>query len=84
MAYGQLPWGYALVPYVLGKNFTRPDALWTNLFNSLYRCPDDRRLNADWSYGKSVYPELSAQETGGPTWPRAERMPCPVGTVLYA
>ena len=84
MAFGQLPWGYALVPYLLGKEYTRPDALWTNLFDTLYHCPKERRQTNEWSYGKSVYPELSAQETGGPTWSRVERMPSPVATVLYA
>lgn len=84
MAYGQLPWGYALVPYVLGKAFTRPDSRWTNLFNTLYRCPQDKRQTLDWSYGKNVYPELSAEETGGPTWPRLGLIPRPTATVLYA
>lgn len=84
MAYSQLPWGYSLVPYVRNKTFTSPDPGWTNLFNSLYRCPKDFRRGADWSYGKNVYPELSAAETGGPTWPRVEQMPHPVATVLYA
>ncbi|MHC1769319.1 MAG: type II secretion system protein [Verrucomicrobiia bacterium] len=84
LGYDQLPWGYALCPYILGKAFACPDTAWSNLFNGLYRCPADRRRNSDWSYGKNVYPELSAEETGGPTWPRAERMPCPVATVLYA
>ncbi|MBI5388436.1 MAG: prepilin-type N-terminal cleavage/methylation domain-containing protein [Verrucomicrobia bacterium] len=84
MANGQLPWGYALVPYVQSKSFTRPDALWTNLFNSLYRCPKDPRRSSDWSYGKNVYMELSAQETGGPTWQRMEQIQHPAGTVLYA
>ena len=84
LAYGQLPWGYALAPYLIGKNFTRPDASWTNLFNSLYHCPKDSRQKADWSYGKSVYPELSAEETGGITWPKLSSMPRPCTTVLYA
>lgn len=84
LAYGQLPWGYALAPYLLNRNFTCPDAMWTNLFNGLYRCPKDRRTNSDWSYGKNVYPELSPEETGGPTWPTIERMPRPAATVLYA
>jgi prepilin-type N-terminal cleavage/methylation domain-containing protein/prepilin-type processing-associated H-X9-DG protein len=84
MAYGQLPWGYSLVPYVRNKSFTVPDPGWTNLFNGLYRCPKDLRRGSDWSYGKNVYPELSAAETGGPTWPRIEVMPRPVATVLYA
>ncbi len=84
MAYGQLPWGYALVPYLLGKDFSRPDAQWTNLFRTLYHCPKDNRKTTDWSFGKNVYPELSAQETGGPTWGKIQQMPRPVATVLYA
>src|SRR5512140_2640601 len=52
LAYGQLPWGYALVPYVLGKSFSRPDSRWTNLFSTLYHCPQDKRATPDWSYGK--------------------------------
>jgi prepilin-type N-terminal cleavage/methylation domain-containing protein/prepilin-type processing-associated H-X9-DG protein len=83
MAYGELPWGYALVPYVLGKTFTRPDSLWTNLFNTLYHCPAERGKRPDWSYGKNVYPELSAEETGGPTWYRLTQIPRPTATVLY-
>ena len=84
LAYGQLPWGYALVPYVLGKSFTRPDSRWTNLFSTLYHCPQDKRATTDWSYGKNVYPELSAEETGGPTWSRLAQIPRSAATVLYA
>jgi prepilin-type N-terminal cleavage/methylation domain-containing protein/prepilin-type processing-associated H-X9-DG protein len=84
MAYGQLPWGYALVPYLLGKQYTQPDSLWTNLFTTLYHCPKDRGKKTDWSYGKNVYPELSADETGGPTWNRLSQIPRPTATVLYA
>ena len=83
-AHGQSPWGYALGPYVAGKAVTHSDASWTNLFNSFYRCPKDPRRNGDWSYGKNVYPELSAAETGGPTWCRIETMPHPEATVLFA
>ena len=84
MANGQLPWGYAIVPYVLGKSFTRPDSRWTNLFNSLYHCPQDKRQTLDWSYGKNVYPELSPEETGGNCWPKLALIPRPTATVLYA
>ena len=38
----------------------------------------------DWSYGKSVYPELKPEETGGPTWNRLFQIPRPVQTVIYA
>jgi len=84
MAYNQLPWGYALVPYVSAREFTQPDSFWTNLFNTLYRCPRDRGKRIDWSYGKNVYPELSALETGGPTWNRLDQIPRPAATVIYA
>jgi prepilin-type processing-associated H-X9-DG protein len=69
---------------VLGKQYVRPDALWTNLFNTLYHCPKDEGKKTDWSYGKNVYPELSADETGGSTWSRLTVIPRPAGTVIYA
>jgi prepilin-type N-terminal cleavage/methylation domain-containing protein/prepilin-type processing-associated H-X9-DG protein len=84
LAHSQLPWGYALVPYLLGKQYTQTDPRWTNLFSSLYHCPKDKGKPADWSYGKNVYPELSADETGGPTWNRLSQIRRPVATVLYA
>ncbi len=83
-AHGELPWGFALLPYLSCPCRDRSDPHWTNLFNSLYRCPSDRRRNTDWSYGKSVYPELSAQETGGPTWLRLSDLPNAPATVLFA
>lgn len=83
-AYGQLPWAYALAPYITGSALAPGDIQWPNLFNGLYRCPVDRRRNNNWSYGKNVYPELSAAETGGPTWPTLNSIPNPTGTVLFA
>lgn len=82
-AHGELPWGYALLPYLTGGSFVRENAGWTNLFNTLYRCPSDRR-NTDWSYGKNVYPELSSAETGTNTWQSIDLMPHPSATVLFA
>lgn len=84
LAHGELPWGYALMPYLAGRAFTRPDALWTNLINGIYHCPQDRRPKSEWSYGKNVYPELSPEETGGPTWHKLQEIPQPAATVLYA
>ncbi len=84
MAYKQLPWGYAIAPYVVRGPVSQGDSMWTNLFNTLYRCPKDQGRKTDWSYGKNVYPELSAQETGGPTWPKLGLIPRPVATVIYA
>ncbi len=83
LANGQLPWAYALLPYLRGKEFTRPDSAWTNIFATYYRCPKGPKEVMDWSYGKSVYPELTAQETGGPTWNRLFQIPRPVATVIY-
>jgi len=82
-AHNELPWGYALAAYLSPGEFVRPDSRWTNLLTSIYRCPLDRRPVGEWSYGKNVYPELSASETGGPTWPKLEAIPRPVATVLY-
>jgi prepilin-type N-terminal cleavage/methylation domain-containing protein/prepilin-type processing-associated H-X9-DG protein len=84
LAYGQLPWGYALAPYLVGKRLNQADPAWTNLFNTLYHCPRDTGARTAWGYGKNVYPELSSEETGGPTWPRLDRLPRPTATVLYA
>jgi len=83
-AHGERPWGYALLPYLACPDCKPTAPLWTNVFNGLYRCPVDKRRNSDWSYGKSVYPELSAQETGGPTWPRLGDLPNASATVLFA
>jgi len=84
MAFGQQPWALALGPYFTGKPLSKPDAVFTNLLNTVYRCPADRRPPGDWSYGKNVYPELSSMETGGPTWPRLTQIPRPSATVLFA
>ncbi|MBM4028741.1 MAG: hypothetical protein FJ280_25605 [Planctomycetes bacterium] len=43
----------------------------------------DRRRDKQWSYGKNVYPELTSEETGGPTWTHIHRIPRPVATILY-
>lgn len=83
MAYGQLPWGYALAPYVMTKGVKPSDPQWTNLFKTLYHCPKDLRQRADWSYGKNVYPELSSEETGGPTWARLFQIPRPASTIFF-
>ncbi len=83
-AHGERPWGYALLPYLASPDCKPTDPRWTNMFQGLYRCPVDKRRNTDWSYGKSVYTELSAQETGGPTWPRLIDLPNPAATVLFA
>ncbi|MCS7091228.1 MAG: prepilin-type N-terminal cleavage/methylation domain-containing protein [Verrucomicrobiota bacterium] len=77
----QHPWGAALAPY-LGSTFQT----WTNLWNSLYRCPADRRRNA-WSYGLNVYFELGPEDDyrGKPqTWRRFGQIRRPSETILMA
>ena len=56
---------------------------WRDLLNGPYRCPEDRRRNKSWSYGKSVYSDLTKEETNGKTWPTYHRFPRPAGTVLF-
>lgn len=83
MANGQMAWGFALVPYVVNKTYVSADSHWTNLLQTFYHCPKDMR-KTDWSYGKNVYPELSSDETGGPTWAKLTQIPRPAATVIYA
>ncbi len=82
-AFGQRPWGRALASY-LGA----PDTVaWTNLFNSIYRCPA-HRPQGNWSYGQNVYFELSPENddyVGSPdTWRRLGSVPHPTTTILQA
>lgn len=90
LAHGVMPWGYALSPYLGHGDYSGPGPQWDRLFNGLYRCPSDERRNV-WSYGKNVWFELSAGETGeiegtanGPTYPRLSDVPRPTATILYA
>ena len=57
----QMPWGYALMPYIVGMTYKGPSDDWDNLYNGLYRCPQDKRT-IKWSYGKNVWPELGKQK----------------------
>jgi prepilin-type N-terminal cleavage/methylation domain-containing protein/prepilin-type processing-associated H-X9-DG protein len=89
-AYGVLPWGYAIIPYLGRDAYTGPGPDWDLLFNRLYRCRQDPRRDC-WSYGKNVWFELGAAETGelagitqGPIWTKASDVIHPSTTVLYA
>jgi prepilin-type N-terminal cleavage/methylation domain-containing protein/prepilin-type processing-associated H-X9-DG protein len=88
LAAGSMPWGYALCP-CLSQGRYRAGTGWDRLFNGLYRCPQDERRDR-WSYGKSVWSELTAEETGevfglatGPTFPRLTDFRRPSETILY-
>ncbi|MCC7203502.1 MAG: prepilin-type N-terminal cleavage/methylation domain-containing protein [Phycisphaeraceae bacterium] len=89
LAHRAMPWGYALCPYLGGFEYSAPGPAWDDLFNGLYRCPQDTRRE-QWSYGKSVWFELTAGETGeitgsptGPVYPTIVTVPLPSGTILF-
>lgn len=89
LAHGVMPWGYALSPYLGQGRYTGPGPEWDRLFNGFYRCPEDERPDV-WSYGKSVWFELTAGETGeidgvaaSPTYPTIPSVPRPSATVIY-
>ena len=84
-----MPWGYALVPSITGERYLGPGPDWDNLFNDLYRCPNDPRTDK-WSYGKNVWFELSSGETGellgqanGPTYETLCHIPNHHRTILF-
>lgn len=90
LAHGVMPWGYALSPYLGRGTYVGPGPEWDGLFDGVYRCPEDVRQDV-WSYGKSVWFELTPGETGeiegiavGPTYPTIDDVPRPAATVLYA
>ena len=89
MAYGCLPWGYALSPYLGYGMYNGPGGEWEKLFNGLYRCREDRR-NDHWSYGKSVWFELTSGETGelegvaeGPTFTKTSCVTRVSTTIIF-
>ena len=84
-----MPWGYALSPYMGKGDYSGDTAAWDSLFNGPYRCPQDPRRDR-WSYGKSVWFELTSGETGevagvadGPTYQTTTSVPDPESTILY-
>ena len=81
-AHGEQPWGRAVAPQ-LGAN----GSSWTNLLETLYRCPRDRR-EKPWSYGQNVYYELDPaydDYAGSPrTWRRVQHVPHASATILHA
>ncbi len=79
--HNQRTWAITLAPN-LGSDSTT----WTNLLQTIYKCPADRRTNG-WSYGLNVYFELGPDDDyqGKPkTWRRIGDVPHPTATVLFA
>jgi prepilin-type processing-associated H-X9-DG protein len=90
LAHNVMPWGYALMPYFSRHHYAGPGPAWDKLFNSLYRCPADNRLDK-YSYGKSVWFELTGPEIGeltgcadGPTYHRITNVKRSSATVMFA
>lgn len=81
------PWGRSLMPLMGYGDYISPGGgpRWKALFETgLYRCPaDDRQGQNLWSYGKNVYFELSAAETGGKTWWKITQVPQPSRTIIF-
>lgn len=89
LAYAAMPWGYALSPFLGYGHYSGPGSSWNKLFYGVYRCPEDRRPER-WSYGKNVWFELSAGETGeidgvasGQTYHKVLRIPNGGATILF-
>jgi prepilin-type N-terminal cleavage/methylation domain-containing protein/prepilin-type processing-associated H-X9-DG protein len=90
LAYREAPWGYAILPYLEGWNGVTVNTQNTGgQLSRLYRCPSDLREERQWSYGKNVWFELEASETGevagvasGPTFRRLDDIPCKTQTIL--
>lgn len=92
LAFREIPWGYAIAPYIDPSVDSKSGALPSGLINGLYRCPDDERPNEQtWGYGKNVWFELQSSETGellgrerGPTYTHLQRIRATSRTVLLA
>lgn len=90
LAHNEPPWGYAILPYLEGPGPDKVNRTLTGgLLNANYRCPDDLRDQRLWSYGKNVWFELEASETGevlgvarGPVYRRLRQIPSLSRTVL--
>jgi prepilin-type N-terminal cleavage/methylation domain-containing protein/prepilin-type processing-associated H-X9-DG protein len=91
LATGSAPWGYALLPFLEGGEVAdvKP-GLSGGKLQSIYWCPSDRRSNHSlWSYGKNVWFELQASETGevigvakGPTYGTLKKVRSKTRTIL--
>ncbi|MCC7086475.1 MAG: DUF1559 domain-containing protein [Pirellulales bacterium] len=96
LAHEEMPWEFAIATHL--DPTARPDTgmLPTSLLGSIYRCPQDDRLDhglepRDWSYGQNVWFELTPMEmlelTGnanGPTYRHLRCVPTTSRTVLTA
>jgi len=91
LAHNEPPWGYAILPFLEGPSIDEVDKTLTGgLLNKNYRCPSDVRNDQRlWSYGKNVWFELDAVETGellgvarGPVYHYLRQIPSLSRTIL--
>ncbi len=90
LAYREPAWGRRIAIYLDPTYTAQPGPLPVGFAGGVYRCPeDDRDDPLVWHYGKNVWFELSAGETGdlvgelsGPTYPRLASIPSTSRTVL--
>jgi len=88
---GCLRWGPACMTYLgYGAFQGSKTPAWNTAFSKFYRCPADRRDNLTYSYGKNVWFELDAGETGealgvarGPTYPTVMKIRRPAETIEF-
>ncbi len=86
----ELPWEYAIAKHLDPTAQPETGKLPLRLVEGIYRCPEDVRLQEGvWSYGKNVWFELLASETGdltgvttGPTYPFLRSIPSTSQTIL--
>lgn len=89
-AYRELPWLYVIAEHLDPTSQPKTGKLPESLVYGVYRCPEDTRLEERvWSYGKNVWFELEASETGGligsddgPTYHFLRSIPSTSQTVL--
>ncbi len=90
LSHRELPWGQRIAPYLDPAVEPSLGPVPKRLAGGVYRCPADDRDNLLlWSYGKNVWFELTAEETGdlvradrGPTYHRLRSIPSTSRTVL--
>ncbi len=92
LAHREPPWEFAIAPWLDPAAQPQAAVIPAGLREGVYRCPSDRRRAIDrWSYGKNVWFELQAAETGellgkqqGPVYPRLRQVAATSRTILIA
>ena len=81
----QLPWGYALLPYLGTPIDAEKNSEASHVTQGVYRCPSEKSTNR-WHYAMNVYFELGDHDDyrGHPlTWRRTDNLKRPSDTVFF-